>query len=66
MQDVARLPAIVSGLARKQRRLVERRRVLREVAPPTLTERCEKTAALFLSFPYVCPEPVLVKDAFYI
>jgi hypothetical protein len=63
VQDVARLPAIVSGLARKQRRLVERRRVLREVAPPTLT--CGKRHS-FLGFPYVCPEPVLVKDAFYI
>jgi hypothetical protein len=26
---------------------------------------CKKTGS-FLSFPYVCPEPVLVKGAFYI
>jgi hypothetical protein len=25
-----------------------------------------KNATLFLSFPYVCPEPVLVKRSFYI
>jgi hypothetical protein len=24
--------------------------------------RCDKTTAFFLSFPYVCPEPVLVKQ----
>ena len=26
---------------------------------------CKKNASLFLSFPYVCPEPVLVKGSFY-